>query len=193
MMLSENHIAFKEWAVVCEALAAGRQTIILRKGGIHETHAEFRVEHAEFWLFPTRFHETAASLAPDAAPLLQQVLLDQPPPGQFRLRHYAIVHDAISLSDERQLELLPGHHILADSVVQQRFHYKQPGLNLLVVRVFQLPQAHVLAETPEIAGCKSWVELVRPLETHGATAVLPDEVFNHRRTDLLAAIEQSKR
>ncbi len=158
-----------------------------------KSRAEFRVEHAEFWLFPTRFHETAASLAPDATLLLQQVLLDQPPPGQFRLRHYAIVHDAVVLSDERQLELLSGHHILAGSIVQQRFHYKQPGLHLLVVRVLQLPQAHILAETPEIAGCKSWVELERPLETHGATAVLPEEVFNRRRTDLLAAVEQSKR
>ena len=89
--------------------------------------------------------------------------------------------------------ILRGHHILADSVVQQRFQYKQPGLHVLVVRVFQLPQAHVLAETPEIAGCKSWVELDRPLATHGATAVLADDAFERRRAGLFAAIEQSKR
>jgi hypothetical protein len=41
-------IAFKEWAAVCEALAAGRQTIILRKGGIQEGREGFRVQHGEF-------------------------------------------------------------------------------------------------------------------------------------------------
>jgi hypothetical protein len=29
-------IGFKEWQVVCDALASGRQSILLRKGGIHE-------------------------------------------------------------------------------------------------------------------------------------------------------------
>jgi hypothetical protein len=192
-MLAENHIAFKEWAVVCEALAAGHQTIILRKGGIHEGAAGFRVDHREFWLYPTRFHETSASLEPDAVPLLQQVLRDQPPPGQFRLRQYAVVQDAIELTEEHQLDPLRGHHILADHVVHQRFHYKQPGLHVLVVRVFQLPQANILAETPAIAGCKSWVDLPRPLSTHGAAPVLADEPFERRRADVLAALQRPNR
>ena len=48
-----NQIAFKEWAVVCAALASGQQSLILRKGGIHEGRDGFRVAHREFWLFPT--------------------------------------------------------------------------------------------------------------------------------------------
>jgi hypothetical protein len=191
-MLAENNIAFKEWAVVCQALATGCQTIILRKGGIHERADEFRVDHREFWLYPTRFHETSASLTPDAVPLLQQVLRDQPPPGQFRLRQYATIDNAFELSDERDLQSLRGHHILADEIVHERFHYKQPGLHALVVRVFKLPQAHILSETPEIAGCKSWVELPRPLSTHGVTPVLADDLFDRRRADLLAALEKPK-
>ena len=31
-----NRFAFKEWAAVCAALDSGRQTLILRKGGLHE-------------------------------------------------------------------------------------------------------------------------------------------------------------
>ena len=42
-------IAFKEWAVICEALAA-TQSLILRKGGISEEGGTFRPEHAEFLL-----------------------------------------------------------------------------------------------------------------------------------------------
>jgi hypothetical protein len=192
-MLAENHIAFKEWAVVCEALACGRQTIILRKGGIRESPDGFRVDHREFWLYPTRFHETSASLASDAVPLLQQVLRDQPPPGQFRLRHYAVLDKALALTHENELDALRGHHILADEVIHQRFHYKQPGLHVLLVRIFQMPQAHILAETPEIAGCKSWVELPRPLSTHGAIPVLADDIFERQRVELLTALERPKR
>ena len=41
-------IAFKEWAGVCQALGDGRQTIIVRKGGIDEGPAGFRPEHRGF-------------------------------------------------------------------------------------------------------------------------------------------------
>jgi len=48
--------AFKEWQVVCDALATGRQCIILRKGGIHEGRQGFSFAEEAFFLFPTRFH-----------------------------------------------------------------------------------------------------------------------------------------
>src|SRR3982751_3462271 len=50
-------IGFKEWAVVCEALGQGRQSVILRKGGIAEGQEGFSFKHSEFFLFPTWFHE----------------------------------------------------------------------------------------------------------------------------------------
>ena len=34
-------IAFKEWAAVCRALASGRQSLIIRKGGIAEAGGVF--------------------------------------------------------------------------------------------------------------------------------------------------------
>ena len=68
-MQPANNTAFKEWAVVCAALGNRRQTIILRKGGIDEGREGFRVKHKEFWLLPTRFHQAAGALVPDAEPL----------------------------------------------------------------------------------------------------------------------------
>ena len=38
--------AFKEWAIVVDALGRGRQSVILRKGGIAEGRGGFRPEHA---------------------------------------------------------------------------------------------------------------------------------------------------
>ena len=53
----ETATAFKEWAIVCEALGKGQQSIIFRKGGIHEGKRGFQFKHDQFFLFPTRFHE----------------------------------------------------------------------------------------------------------------------------------------
>ena len=56
------NIAFKEWALVSDALGRGGQSMILRKGGIAEGRAGFRFQHPEFLLLPTLFHEQAAKL-----------------------------------------------------------------------------------------------------------------------------------
>src|SRR5216117_1413384 len=59
-------IAFKEWAVVVDALGRGEQIIILRKGGIREGPGGFSVDHGEFPLFPTLFHQQRDSVLPHA-------------------------------------------------------------------------------------------------------------------------------
>src|SRR5215831_9477184 len=83
--------AFKEWAVICEALALGRQALILRKGGIAENSGSFRLEHTQFWLFPTYIHQQAAGIVPDAFPLLESAKADRPKEGLMRLDHFAVV------------------------------------------------------------------------------------------------------
>src|SRR5688572_12023215 len=62
--------AFKEWTLVCDALARGAQSLIIRKGGIAEGREGFRFKHSEFLLFPTLFHEQAAKLRVPAATTL---------------------------------------------------------------------------------------------------------------------------
>src|SRR4051812_35014409 len=81
--------ALKEWAVICRALAEGRQAILLRKGGIAETAGEFRVEHTRFWLYPTYVHQQRDGIRPDAAEMLEQAEKDRPPQGVVRLKHFA--------------------------------------------------------------------------------------------------------
>ena len=49
--------AFKEWAIVVDALGRGEQIIIFRKGGIAEGRGGFEVQYPRFWLFPTLFHQ----------------------------------------------------------------------------------------------------------------------------------------
>ena len=74
-------IAFKEWAVICQALGEGRQALILRKGGIAEEGGAFRVEHTRFWLFPTYVHQQSTGIKPEAAPLLHEAEAERPRSG----------------------------------------------------------------------------------------------------------------
>ena len=55
-------VAFKEWSVVVDLLGRGEQILVLRKGGISEGRDGFRIDHNEFLLFPTRFHQERESI-----------------------------------------------------------------------------------------------------------------------------------
>ena len=179
-MHSSSNIAFKEWAVVCTALGTGRQTIILRKGGIDEGCEGFRVEHKEFWMLPTRFHQDASQLTADAEPLWRKVSNEPSPPGKFLVDLYAVVEKVFEVSELIVLKKVAGEHILSPETIQQRFHYRHPGLFVLAVRIYRIPQPFEVDDSPYIAGCKSWVELPGPLSIAGASAVLDDAGWRAR-------------
>jgi hypothetical protein len=83
-------IGFKEWALVCEALGSGRQSVIIRKGGVAEGRDGFAFRHREFFLFPTYFHEQLDLVRwPDA-------ILPEPPPNEIEIRYFARVLEARS-------------------------------------------------------------------------------------------------
>lgn len=180
-------IAFKEWAVICAALAQGKQALILRKGGIAEDAGAFRVEEPRFWLFPTYTHQQQTGIRPDAATLLAEVEASKPAAGIVRLSHWAEVTGIYHLHDELPGLMLGHLHCWSDDTVRQRFAYRAPGLFLLAVRVFRSPEIHELPDTPAYQGCKSWVHLDQALTTAGSTPVLSDERYANlqRQLDLL--------
>ncbi|HEX3869165.1 MAG TPA: DUF1802 family protein, partial [Pirellulales bacterium] len=81
-------IAFKEWAVVCRALARGQQTVILRKGGIVEEGGKFAPDHSEFLLFPTYLHQGPENVIPAVRPWLAEVEAEQGEAGTVTLSHF---------------------------------------------------------------------------------------------------------
>lgn len=170
----ENRFAFKEWAAVCAALAVGKQCLIIRKGGIHEGRDGFRVEHSEFWLYPTQFHQSPDDLTAEAQPLLDSVRQTEQGDGLLRISLYAKVEETIQITDESLLPRLAGLHILSPRVIDERFHYRTPGLFALPVRVFRLTVPIVIPESPHFAGCRSWVDFPQSLPTEGLRPVLSD-------------------
>jgi hypothetical protein len=182
-------IAFKEWAVICRALAEGRQSLILRKGGIAEEGGQFRPEHDRFLLYPTFFHEQhRTGIKPDLLPLLDAAEADRPQTGTIRFTHFGVAESVLHFSNlDDALALDPYHGWTADTV-RQRFHYRTPGLFALVVRVYRPPGAAGVPERPEYTGCKTWVELAEAVPTDGAAPVLRDEAFAEYRRQVTAAV-----
>jgi len=164
--------AFKEWAVICKALAEGRQSLILRKGGIAEEGGVFKPEHSRFWLLPTFAHQQAGGIKPEAAPLLRVAEAERPPSGILRFSHFAEVSGVYwvpRLEDALAIDKL---HLWSDETVRQRFAYRTPGLYVLAVRIYRMPQPLETKAKPEYDGCKTWVELDQDLPTDGATPVI---------------------
>ena len=76
-----TNAALKEWAMICQALADGRQTLLVRKGGIQEIKDGFEVTHRSFWLFPTYVHQKATDLVPTVHEEFRAIQAAQPPAG----------------------------------------------------------------------------------------------------------------
>lgn len=192
-MLPANDIAFKEWAVICDSLSSGRQALILRKGGIHEGRDGFRVAHPEFWLFPTYLHESEGSerVIEAARGDLERVAANRPQAGSLRIGLYAVVRDVHEVRDQSTLRKLAGTHIWSDRSIDEKFHYRQPGLFALTVRIYRRREPLLIAESPHFAGCRSWVDLPQPLPTEGLKPVLDDTTFSSQRQAISHALQHS--
>jgi hypothetical protein len=189
-MQASTNIAFKEWAVVVDALGRGEQILILRKGGIREKKGEFHVDHREFWLLPTQYHEAEKSVIPAKRPVLRD-LAAHAPEGRIPFQYYAVADQVVTLADPGQIGALQGRHIWTEQVLRDRFEFgRERGLHVLIVRIYQRPQPVWLPSSESYGGCKSWVELEQSLGTDVLAPVLDDETFAKERDQILERLNQ---
>ena len=133
-------IAFKEWAVVADAIGRGDQIIILRKGGISEGRSGFQIEHNRFFLFPTLFHQQRESVQPTAQ-LRYDVLAPKLSPSSVRIEVFVEVVDWKFLDSLEAALRLRGQHIWREEVIRDRFDWgKSKSIYALAVRAFRLPR-----------------------------------------------------
>ncbi|OGC00178.1 MAG: hypothetical protein A3G35_16230 [candidate division NC10 bacterium RIFCSPLOWO2_12_FULL_66_18] len=185
MISPRTNAALKEWAVVCRALADGRQMLLIRKGGIEEIKGGFQVTHREFWLFPTYVHQKAADLVPAVHAEFEEVQAARPPADTVPFQLFATVEHVVKAMDLDRLRTLEGHHILSWDCIASRFTYRnKPGVHVMTVRVYRRPEAITLQNTPRYDGCVSWVDLDEALSTEGCTPVLSDAEFTARLADI---------
>lgn len=188
-MKSANAIAFKEWASVQEAFDAGRQFVLMRKGGIIEKRGGFEVDHREFFFYPTQFHHNADDVVPDAKPFLEKAEAAAPPEGVARISHYATVEEAIWSNDLPRLHKLAPYHIWTQKVVESRCDWgKKEGLWAIALRMRRLPAPVELPVLGSYGGCTSWVTLERELSTEGAEPCVGDAAFAEKLAEIRAIL-----
>jgi hypothetical protein len=179
-------VALKEWATVCQALEAGRQVLLLRKGGIYEAAGEFQLEHRQFLLFPTYLHQNAAMLKPQAREGLEPRDAE---PQEVRLSAAGVVTDIVRVGSRSEVDAVDDEHVWAPPLIDMRFSYRPDNpLYVLLVRAYRLPEPVTVENTPQYAGCKSWVPLGRSIAVGGARPVLSDGEYESRSRRILDVV-----
>lgn len=158
-------LALKEWSAVAHALLDGRQTVLLRKGGIHEKAFAVGDADGHFVLFPTVAHSHAERVRPEHADLLARGEADvDETTGAFVVRCGMTLVDVVEVERPAGLQEIADLHIwTAESVKADRLDFRpRHPLQALIVRAVVLPQPRRLVRAAQDAGCRSWIDL--PLE-----------------------------
>lgn len=172
---------FKEWQVVCDALASGRQSIILRKGGIHEGRSGFSFAQESFFLFPTRFHNQDQFVREGSVTAQPEWTIGE----TVSLTHYCEALWAKTLTDWSKVAALEPYHIWTEETIRQRFDWEGKGMasgsiHVALVRVEALAKPWEFPYEAKHGGCRSWVTLPEPPEgtRAGAVPVTGDDNFS---------------
>jgi hypothetical protein len=183
-MSDQLNIALKEWAAVVAALEHGTQILLFRKGGISDEGGDFTVEERDFLLYPTYEHQKPELLKPEHRSLVERPTA----PGTVRVTSWARVEKIVLASDAAQVARMFGDHVWNEDYVNMRLAYKpEKPLYVMGVRVFRLPRSLEFVETPDYAGCRSWVHLRESAALGGSVPVLPDDEFASRIGRLVVA------
>jgi len=168
--------ALKEWAVTCEALAAGEQVVIVRKGGIGEKR--FELPHSSFFLFPTYAHQRPDLVRPDAAARYATALGQREDPDHLPLALWATIHDSYAIREPEALDAIGPLQILTSDYAHERLRWRrtQP-LWAVVLRAARVAAPPLLAVGPEHGGCVSWIELPPEITPGTRTPALSDAAF----------------
>jgi hypothetical protein len=182
-----SSVALKEWAAIEDALASGRLSVLVRKGGIYEKRGGFEVEHRGFWIFPTGWHQNEHELAP----AFRSHLGETPrfAPGTIPLRVWCAVEEAWCVDDLSALQRMGDLQPFTDDTLKSRFEYRgRPYLHVVLVRAHVLPEPRAIPNTAAYDGCVSWVALESPVCAEGARPVLSDDDFAALRREVLARL-----
>ncbi len=182
-------VALKEWAVVCEALAQGRQIFLLRKGGIAEGKRGFELRYDRFVFFPTWEHQQRDWLQPERRKLFDK--LEPSDPERIRIRHGARVEEIRAApSDIQRLLAARDLHVWEEPYLRMRYGYRPDlPLYLVFVRACILPRPQSIPNDRRYKGCRSWVDLYEEIDVSEAADAISEDRFQEQKLLLMSQIE----
>ena len=152
--------ALKEWHCNVEALKHGWMDVLVRKGGILEQKDGFKVEHREFYLFPTYLHQKSEALNAKFQNKWDELKGTAPSDNSIHMELYARVEAVHEIKNLEEMKSWESRHIYSEQTVSERFHYKnKPGLHVIELKIEVLEKPIVLPNSSAYDGCLSWVEL----------------------------------
>ena len=173
-----SSIALKEWAVAVDTLGAGKQIIILRKGGIHREDKDFKMMHPNFLLFPTYEHQKTDLVKPLFRPGFETAFNQISNSNVVTMSKWCKVTDVFELRDSQTLQNLSRFHLWTDGYAQKRLHWRPKNpLTVAFLRVFELLKPLVVPVLDRYNGCKSWVDLGQDLPLGDMTPILPSDEY----------------
>lgn len=178
-------IALKEWAIVCDLLAAGKCCLLLRKGGIHEQGGpgRFALSYDRFLMFPAWEHERLDWIKKDWLAPEVDLKVDEPEkrePSQITFKCWAEAARVWEIPSRSAFDRLSDLHPWATPQIDMRFNYKpERPLYLLALRVYRLGVPAVVPNRDAFAGCVSWVPLPPgdAVDVGASRPAIPDGAF----------------
>lgn len=193
-LLAAPQKALKEWAVVCRALEEGRQSVLLRKGGIIEETRDFELVERRFLFYPTYEHQDASSVQEPYRAWFAQTLERKSPDEVVRISSWAEVTDLFLTHDLDAMLALAGHYAWSDDYIRMRMAYKpRKPMNVVVVRTWLLPEPVDVPVLEHFAGCKSWVPLDRAIALDGSAPATTDVVHAARTGEIASVLASAER
>lgn len=176
MTTATTTLALKEWGAAVHALLSGRQTILLRAGGIHEK--AFGVPEqggGGFVLFPTVAHSHRDRVRAEHADLLGRGEADVSE-QELTVRAGVQLVAAVEAVRPAGLPAIADLHIWTDASIQAdrvEFRPRHP-VTVMVVRALALPEPLAIPRLAAYGGCRSWVELPAVWDGESGTPAVDD-------------------
>jgi hypothetical protein len=186
--------ALKEWAIVCKGLEEGRQTILLRKGGIMERKHGFELRHNDFYMYPTFEHQSRDLLQEEYADRFESILQNKPLDNLNTIYLYAKVILITETFSRRMLHDLRDFHIWNEKYINARMDYNpEKPLSIILLRVYRLNRTISVTLSPQQAGCRSWIDIqslsLEDFQDNIGKPVLSDDIFEERQSQLMEVLD----
>ena len=151
---------FKELASVCQAIAQGQQTVLLRKAGIRESTHDSAFSPTSFYLLPTQYHEKGPKSPSQDFPISLRVEV---------IRSGDLIHWA-------QIEKLLPFTAYDPKTIREHFESRDEKLlHFAQIQSFTLSPIWSLPHSPALSGCRSWFELPSPPTSIKESPVSPTD------------------